>query len=630
MSQSVPTRNPTPDQVTDAEWLIEQFMKQLPQVSITIQYDEEYSLIYDTQELSTFLGVSSSSLEKETINLKSLIHANDWQRVSKRLRSAIPAKPHVSILFRLSDNYDASKWVWLQAKAIFEGESNVSYFNGTLKEVTQQKGALDNLNKNEQFYEHILSTMPVQLVVFNEEHRYVFCNKTAISDDELRNWIIGKDDFEFCRYRGKDLNIAWERRYYFQEALSQQQEVKWEEEIWKDQQNKVVHLRHFTPIYDEAGEFQFVLGYGFDITDRKLAEERAAANENLLKSINANIQDGIYRYSPEKGFLYVNDAFLRIFEYQSLSQLNQAGDEFFKVDPEGRNVLTDIDGAQGSFNNREVPFLFNNQQGRFWGLVSCNKINDAQAGIVYDGVIADITEFKEAEELLKRTNEELRKKNSDLDRFIYSASHDLRAPLTSIQGVLQLAEMEEPDPTMQHYFNLIGTSVNKLENFVNDLIDYYRNAKTQQSYEWIDFENLVYATFEHFQYMEGADRVALTVENKMSEGFHSDKYRISIVLSNLLSNAVKYQDYSKPETHIKVTLAPCGDDACITITDNGTGIPEDKLEKVWEFFYRGEDKGQGTGMGLSIVNETVAKLGGSIQVDSEPGVGSTFQVRLPK
>ncbi len=630
MSQSVPTRNPTPDQVRDAEWLIEQFLKQLPQANITIQNDKGFPLTYDIEELSAFLGVPSSSVGKAGQDLKSLVNPKDWERVANRLESAIPAKPSVNMLFKLSEKYDASKWVLLHAKAIFKDESHVSYFNGTLKDVTQQKGALDNLNKNEQFYEHILSTMPVQLVVFNEEHRYVFCNKTAISDDYLRNWIIGKDDFEFCRYRGKDLNIAWERRYYFQQALSQQQEIKWEEEIWKDAHNKVVHLRNFTPIYDEAGEFQFVLGYGFDITDRKLAEERAAANENLLKSINANIQDGIYRFSPERGFLYVNDAFLRIFEYNSLYQLNKAGGDFFNVDPEGRNVLTDIEGTQGSFNNREVPFLFNDQQGRFWGLVSCNKINDSQEGIVYDGVIADITEFKEAEELLKNTNEELRKKNSDLDRFIYSASHDLRAPLTSIQGVLQLADMEEPNPTMQHYFNLIGTSVNKLEDFVNDLIDYYRNAKTQQSYEWIDFEDLVYGTFEHFQYMEGADRVALSVENKMSEGFHSDKYRISIVLSNLLSNAVKYQDYSKPETNIKVTLAQCEGDACITISDNGNGIPKDKLGKVWEFFYRGEDQGQGTGMGLSIVNETVKKLGGSIHVDSQPGVGSTFKVRLPK
>ncbi len=622
--------NPTPDQVSDSEWLIRKFMQQLPSEDIVFEGDAHFSITHVSASFLNLFGSNGPPKPRPASSLKALVHQNDWDRVARVLGGVVPGQPGTSVLFRASEPYDPSKWLWLSAKAIFDSKHQFLRFEGTLKDLTAQKSALDDLQTNEQFYEHILSTMPVQLVVFNEEQRYIFCNKTAIADDYLRNWIIGKDDFEFCRFRGKDINIAWQRRYYFQQALAYRQEIKWEEEIWKDEETKVVHLRRFTPIFDDAGVLQFVLGYGFDITSRVLAEERAAANENLLQSINANIQDGIYRYSPKKGFLYVNDAFLRIFEYPSLKALNEAGDDFFEQDPEGRYVLTAIEGTQGSFNNREVPFWYNNLQNRFWGLVSCNKTNDPQEGIVYDGVIADITEFKEAEELLKKTNEQLRQKNSDLDRFIYSASHDLRAPLTSIQGVLQLAELDGPDATMQHYLDLIKSSVYKLENFVNDLIDYYRNAKTQQSYNLIDFNDLVHTTFEHFQYMEGADRIQLHVENLMNENFQSDRYRLGIIVSNLLSNAIKYSDPEEPNPYIRARLERCGQHVCMEVEDNGQGIPEDQLEKVWDIFYRGNASGQGSGMGLFIVKETVEKLGGTINVDAQPGKGSTFRLTLPK
>lgn len=622
--------NPTPDQVSDSEWLIRQFMRQLPTADVAFTSDVKFSLKHSAEGLFRGLQLPGDATAGDSFELLSLIHYNDRERVVKRLRAVYPDSPEVNVLFRVSENYDPTRWLLLQVKAVFDEARVPQAYQGTLKDVTAQKDAVHNLQTNEHFYEHLLSTMPVQLVVFNEEQRYIFCNKTAIADDHLRNWIIGKDDFEFCRYRGKDINIAWERRYYFQQALAYRQEIKWEEEIWKDDQTKVVHLRRFTPIYDDAGTLQFVLGYGFDITSRKLAEERAAANEKLLKSINANIQDGIYRFSPKNGFLYVNDAFLRIFEYHSLSELNEAGDEFFAKDPEGRNSLTAIEGTHGSFNNQEVPFRNHSLQYRFWGLVSCTKSSDPEEGLVYDGVISDITEFKEAEALLKATNEELRQKNSDLDRFIYSASHDLRAPLTSIQGVLQLAELEGPDQEMQHYLDLIKTSVDKLEDFINDLIDYYRNAKTQQSYNWIDFETLVHNTFEHFQYMKGAERIQLYTKNKLKNSFQSDQYRLGIIMSNLLSNAIKYQDYEKSNPYIIARVEQQENKICITVQDNGLGIPEDQLEKIWDIFYRGEATGQGSGMGLFIVKETVAKLGGDITVDSRQGEGSTFQLTLPK
>lgn len=619
----------TPSTVTDSEQILYRFLQELPSDDCILLNDSRLS--FSTFPWGVFSQQWADELAKEDCHcLKLLAHANDWNRIALRLQATIYNDPNTSVLFRLDPAFGNGIWLWLQVIGTFDENRYLTSLHGTLTDVSARKAAVNDLRTKEQFYEHILSTMPVQLAVFNEEHRYIYCNKTAIQNDHIREWIIGKDDFEYCRFRGKDINIAWRRRYFFQQALAYRDEIKWEEEIWKDDTNKTVSLRRLTPIYDDDGNLQFVLGYGFDITDRKLAEERAAENEKLLASINANIQDGIYRYSPARGFLYVNDAFLRIFRYQSQAELNAEGKAFFRKDEEGRQVLIDIQGVQGSFNNREVLFRGEEEKARFWGLVSCSKRSDPKEGIIYDGIITDITEFKESEQLLRKTNKALRQKNNELDRFIYSASHDLRAPLTSIQGVLQLAELDEPSADMQYYLGLIGSSVNKLENFVNDLIDYYRNAKTQQSYHQIDFEDLVRSTFESFQYMEGAERITLHPENWLSSDFYSDQYRLRIVLSNLLSNAIKYQDPEKEAPYVKVHLSDKGDCHQLLIADNGLGIPSDKVDDVWELFYQSGHDQQGSGMGLFIVKETVQKLGGSVEVRAQAGQGTTFEIKLPK
>lgn len=619
----------TPSTVTDSEQILYRFLQELPSDDCILLNDSRLS--FSTFPWGVFSQQWADELAKEDCHcLKLLAHANDWNRIALRLQATIYNDPNTSVLFRLDPAFGNGIWLWLQVTGTFDENRCLTSLHGTLTDVSARKAAVNDLRTKEQFYEHILSTMPVQLAVFNEEHRYIYCNKTAIQNDHIREWIIGKDDFEYCRFRGKDINIAWRRRYFFQQALAYRDEIKWEEEIWKDDTNKTVSLRRLTPIYDDDGNLQFVLGYGFDITNRRLAEERAAENEKLLASINANIQDGIYRYSPARGFLYVNDAFLRIFGYQSQAELNAQGKAFFRKDEEGRQVLIDIQGVQGSFNNREVLLHGEEEKARFWGLVSCSKRSDPKEGIIYDGIITDITEFKESEQLLRKTNKALRQKNNELDRFIYSASHDLRAPLTSIQGVLQLAELDEPSADMQYYLGLIGSSVNKLENFVNDLIDYYRNAKTQQSYHQIDFEDLVRSTFESFQYMEGAERITLCPENWLSSDFYSDHYRLRIVLSNLLSNAIKYQDPEKEAPYVKVHLSDKGDCHQLLVADNGLGIPSDKVDDVWELFYQSGHDQQGSGMGLFIVKETVQKLGGSVEIRAQAGQGTTFEIKLPK
>ena len=131
------------------------------------------------------------------------------------------------------------------------------------------------------FFETLLHHLPFSVVVFDYNHRYMYCNPAAIRNEEIRQWIIGKDDFEYCQYRSYDLQLAQMRRKHFIQALETQQPVEWEE-TFNSRENALIHQwRHIYPIFHQ-GQFQMAIGYGQDITKRK-------SMENELEKLNQEL-----------------------------------------------------------------------------------------------------------------------------------------------------------------------------------------------------------------------------------------------------------------------------------------------------------------------------------------------------
>jgi len=242
--------------------------------------------------------------------------------------------------------------------------------------------------------------------------------------------------------------------------------------------------------------------------------------------------------------------------------------------------------------------------------------------------IVNINQIKQTEELLKQKNIELEKTNAELDKFVYSAAHDLRAPLTSIMGLINVAKIDQPEK-QGYYFDLIETSITKLDDFIKEVIDYSKNARLGVSNEKINFNNLLRKIFENHSYIKGANDIENEIEIKNSISFVSDNRRIEIILNNLISNAIKYHDPSKKGKFIKVSISIDENKAIVEITDNGQGINSQNLEKIFNIFYRGNQDSTGSGLGLFIVKETIEKLNGAIDVSSEIGKGTTFLLRIP-
>ncbi len=236
--------------------------------------------------------------------------------------------------------------------------------------------------------------------------------------------------------------------------------------------------------------------------------------------------------------------------------------------------------------------------------------------------------MKLAEEIREK-NTHLEKTNSELDRFVYSASHDLRAPLLSILGIVNISRYENPSQKIADYLTLIDSQVLKLDSFIKDIIDYSQNSRTEVVEQPVNFDRVVEGVRENLRFMEGAEKIKWEKEIDDQFEWKTDKNRIGTVLNNLLSNAIKYHNYSRDDRWIKIGVKKNCSSCCITIMDNGVGIPPEHHNRVFDMFYRAHDISNGSGLGLYIVKEIVAKMNGTIQLQSQPGQGSTFTITLP-
>jgi signal transduction histidine kinase len=231
-------------------------------------------------------------------------------------------------------------------------------------------------------------------------------------------------------------------------------------------------------------------------------------------------------------------------------------------------------------------------------------------------------------ELLEQKNSELEKANKELDRFVYSASHDLKAPLSSIQGLLSLLEFDKTTPA-EDYIREIKKQAEQMRSFIQDIVHYSRNSRADTAFESVDLYDLINEVQKSFLHYENAGKIHFEIEVEKPCLVFSDRYRLKVILSNLISNAIKYTDLRKDQPFVRVTVKNSDDQHCIIIEDNGIGIEKSHLPRLFDMFYRASSNSQGSGLGLYIARESTQKINGTLDVQSEFGQGTKFILGLP-
>jgi signal transduction histidine kinase/ligand-binding sensor domain-containing protein len=232
-------------------------------------------------------------------------------------------------------------------------------------------------------------------------------------------------------------------------------------------------------------------------------------------------------------------------------------------------------------------------------------------------------------EKLNETIHQLNKTIKELDAFVYSASHDLIAPLKSVMGLVELARRQNTQPEIGGYIDHIERSIKKLEDVINNMIQYSQNSSLEILNEEVNLYELVQECFADIRFLPGLEAVSFEVDINKDTIVKSDRKRLKIIVNNLISNSVKYQDDRKESHQVRITFERGKTTWKLEVYDNGIGIDKQYLSRVFEMFYRATDRSKGSGLGLYIVKETVERLYGEIYVDSEKGQWTKFTMAIP-
>ncbi|MDN5202876.1 HAMP domain-containing sensor histidine kinase [Fulvivirgaceae bacterium BMA10] len=238
-------------------------------------------------------------------------------------------------------------------------------------------------------------------------------------------------------------------------------------------------------------------------------------------------------------------------------------------------------------------------------------------------------EIEQKNSLLETQNEDLKNLNEELDRFIYSVAHDLKSPLSSLTGLVHLAKKDIKAIGKEYYFDMMEGSISKLLNFIKDIVDYTRNKRMDLEIEEIDMDLLIRNIFNQYRFIEGREKIIKRIKIERGVPFYTDERRFNMVVTNIISNAFQYFDPNKKASFIEVRGNINQKHLCLEIEDNGRGINQEYLPKIFDMFYRASESSKGSGLGLFIVSETVKILGGKVSVRSSEGEGTTFRLELP-
>jgi signal transduction histidine kinase len=274
----------------------------------------------------------------------------------------------------------------------------------------------------------------------------------------------------------------------------------------------------------------------------------------------------------------------------------------------------------GKATRTEICLKNQNNECVYFDVSVANKIASHEIrGLVI--MLHDITQRK-------RKTIQLEQENEHLDQFIFKTTHDLRSPIHSALGLLNLLE-KAPEKERRNYLEMTRNTLLKLEALIEEVNQLYKVDKMAVKRQQIDLKEMVEGEITVLKNHPKGRGINFELNYSENTILFSDILRLRTIISNLLSNAVKYSDTSKESSFVRIDTKIDYQSLIVTITDNGIGIPEESLGHIFEIFYRATSDGNGTGLGLHIVKDTVARLNGKIEVKSRLGQGTQFKVLLP-
>lgn len=516
----------------------------------------------------------------------------------------------------------------LYIKPFIENQNAILYFS----DITKRRRIEQELIGQKGFYEYTLNTIPSDVVVMDKNFRYLFVNPAAIKNHEVREWMIGKDDFEYCEYRNRDKKIAERRREIYKQAISERKESRWEEEFDLADGSKKHHLRKVNPVFDDNGELEYIVGYGVDITDLKIAEQKIKDREKQNADLITYTQAVICTHNLEGTLMSANPALEAISEYTSEELVGNKLVDF--VPEEYRRYYNLYLHRVNNHDTAKGIMTIQSKSGKIIHLMYRNfKMHKEGQEHYVIGFAQDITNRVLAEQELKEAKKIAEEALKVRELFLANISHEIRTPMNGVLGLIDLLSKTEMDTTQAKYVTLIKKSASNLLVLLNDVLDVAKIDSGRLEFESIPFniKESLQTAVQTIVFDANEQGNSLNEEIELPDDLilQGDPYRLNQVLINLLNNANKFTEAG--EIKLISKLKEETDTAArilIGVQDSGIGISLEKQKTIFNEFTQANAettrKYGGTGLGLTICKKLVEMMGGVICLESEEGVGSMF------
>ncbi|WKK73620.2 ATP-binding protein [Marivirga salinae] len=230
---------------------------------------------------------------------------------------------------------------------------------------------------------------------------------------------------------------------------------------------------------------------------------------------------------------------------------------------------------------------------------------------------------------IKDTIQKLQQTNKDLDTFTYKTSHDLKGPISRIKGILALARFENPEAKTDKYLDLIEKTTKEMDILLSKLTQVHNIYNSKVEYNAIDIPTIFKEVMEKISPLVEQSKFKFQFDLKNENELKTDEKMLELILLNLLENALIYADDKKPQQEIKLSTLKKENIFSLSIEDNGVGIPEKQLPRIFEMFFRGSEKSIGNGLGLYLVKVAVEKIGGTLKVETKEFEFTRFTIEFP-
>jgi PAS domain S-box-containing protein len=367
---------------------------------------------------------------------------------------------------------------------------------------------------------------------------------------------------------------------------------------------------------DTKGKPYLIRGCHTDITERTMAEDALLRSEQKYRNLFENSLVAMLRADAKTG--HIVEANGKAWELLGVTPDSVYHLDAFFINKEERARIVHSVKDEGVVENQELQLKSANQELLWVSVSACYYPKDN----LIECVLKDVTETR-------KTLLELQKVNFELDNFVYHASHDLRSPLRSILGLINILRIEQSEKAKENCVDMIEGSIKRLDNLVQDLLSMSRNNRINDPHVEINFMNEINYSFTNFYHVSDARNIDLRLNVRQPWAFVSDVTRVRIILNNLISNAFKYRSYERDQSFIRIDVNVTDKEAVFIIEDNGEGIPAEKLPNIFDMFVRASESSEGSGLGLYIVKNVIEKLKGEVKLESELDVGTKFTVTIP-